>query len=59
VKHWHVSARRHRCLAAVCIVAGLTAGACSDDDGGDLSPPEPEAGEEDTEVVPGEGGPVE
>ena len=39
-------------------VAGLAmVGGCSDGD--DLSPVEPEAGEEDAEVVPGEEGPVD
>lgn len=41
----------------VLVVLALT-GACSDG-GGDLSPSEPEVGENDSEVVPGEGGPVE
>lgn len=33
-------------------------GACSDE-GDDLAPSEPEVGEEDAEIVPGEGGPVD
>jgi hypothetical protein len=34
-------------------------GGCADEGGADLSPVEPEVGEEDTEIVPGEGGPVD
>lgn len=45
-------------LLALALVVAVTGG-CADEGGDDLSPAEPEAGEEDTEVVPGEGGPVD
>ncbi len=41
-------------------MAGLAmAVGCSDHGGEDLVPSEPETGEEDREIVPGEGGPVD
>jgi hypothetical protein len=40
-------------------VAVLSVAGCSDDGGDDLRPSESEVGERDTEIVPGEGGPVE
>ncbi len=40
-------------------VAVLSVAGCSDDGGEDLRPSESEVGERDTEIVPGEGGPVE
>ncbi len=55
------SAKRRRLwrwLAAVCLGVLSAAGGCSDD-GDDLAPTESEAGEEDTEIVPGEEGPVD
>lgn len=54
-----MSRRLRRCrlgLGTVLISVLLATGACSEDD--DLSPTEPEAGEQDNEIVPGEGGPV-
>ena len=45
-------------LVAVTVAGLVMVGGCSDD-GDDLSPAEPEAGEEDNEVVPGEEGPVD
>ncbi|MDP9418790.1 MAG: hypothetical protein M3P53_01300 [Actinomycetota bacterium] len=54
----HSRRQRRRSVAALAVAVLAAAGACSDG-GDDLSPPEPEAGEEGTEVVPGEGGPVE
>lgn len=44
--------------ASALLAAALLLGACSDD-GDDLRADEPEAGEDDAEVVPGEGGPVD
>ena len=53
------SPRPWRLGLAVLAFTGLAlTGACSDE-GDDLRPSEPEAGEEDTEIVPGEGGPVD
>lgn len=50
---------RSRLRLVALSVAGLVmVGGCSDDSD-DLSPVEPEAGEEDSEIVPGEGGPVD
>lgn len=49
--------RRRRLVALALAFAVL--GACGGEGSDDLSPGEPEAGEEDTEVVPGEGGPVD
>lgn len=40
-------------------VASLTLAVGCTDGGDDLSPLEPEVGEDDTEIVPGEGGPVD
>ncbi|MBW3573744.1 MAG: hypothetical protein KY450_02610 [Actinobacteria bacterium] len=45
-------------LAVLALTGLALTGACSDE-GDDLRPSEPEVGEEDTEVVPGEGGPVD
>ena len=45
-----------RPLAILTVLVALAG--CSDDDG-DLVPNEPEVGEEDREIVPGEGGPVD
>ena len=47
-----------RSLAVFALAVLAVAGACSDE-GDDLSPSEPEVGENDTEVVPGEEGPVD
>lgn len=45
---------------AVVLVGALTlVTGCSDGESDDLSPIEPEVGERDTEIVPGEGGPVD
>lgn len=44
--------------AAVAIAAVLVSTGCSDE-GDDLSPAESEVGEGGTEIVPGEGGPVD
>ncbi len=51
--------RRTRRLVALALVSTAVFGACAGEAGDDLSPVEPEAGEQDTEVVPGEEGPVE
>lgn len=45
-------------LVALSVAGLVMVGGCSDDSD-DLSPVEPEVGEEDTEVVPGEEGPVD
>ena len=45
-------------LVALSVAGLVMVGGCSDDND-DLSPVEPEVGEEDTEVVPGEEGPVD
>ena len=50
--------RRRRGLVALSMAGLVVVGGCSDDSD-DLSPVEPEVGEEDTEVVPGEEGPVD
>lgn len=49
---------RNRTNAALMTAVVLLAGACSDG-GDDLRADEPEVGEEDAEVVEGEGGPVD
>ncbi|HEV2068854.1 MAG TPA: hypothetical protein VGR26_03580 [Acidimicrobiales bacterium] len=51
--------RRTRRLVAFALVLTSVLGACAGEASDDLSPVEPEAGEHDTEVVPGEEGPVE
>lgn len=48
--------RRH--LAVLAVAVGAVTGGCGDE-GEDLAPVEPEVGEEDVEIVPGEGGPVD
>ena len=55
----HTPPRRTRRLVALALVCTAVLGACAGEAGEDLSPVEPEAGEQDTEVVPGEEGPVE
>lgn len=51
--------RGRRSLAVLAFAAVLgVIGACSEE-GDDLAPSEPEVGEEDAEIVPGEGGPVD
>ncbi len=55
----HTPRRRRRRLVALALVSTAVLGACAGEAGEDLSPVEPEAGEHDTEVVPGEEGPVE
>lgn len=47
-----------RRFAVLLIAAALIAGGCSDE-GDDLVPTESERGEDDAEIVPGEGGPVD
>lgn len=54
----HTPRRRTRRLIAFALMSTAVLGACAEA-GDDLSPVEPEAGEHDTEVVPGEEGPVE
>ena len=54
----HTPRRRTRRLVAFALVSTALLGACAEE-ADDLSPVEPEAGEHDTEVVPGEEGPVE
>lgn len=54
----HAPRRRTRRLVVLALVSTAALGACAEA-GDDLSPVEPEAGEHDTEVVPGEEGPVE
>ena len=49
--------RRRLTVLALAAVLGVV-GACSEE-GDDLAPSEPEVGEEDAEIVPGEGGPVD
>ncbi len=49
--------RRSLAVLAFAAVLGVI-GACSEE-GDDLAPSEPEVGEEDAEIVPGEGGPVD
>ncbi len=44
-------------MLALAAVLGVIE-ACSEE-GDDLAPSEPEVGEEDAEIVPGEGGPVD
>ncbi|HEV2068916.1 MAG TPA: hypothetical protein VGR26_03890 [Acidimicrobiales bacterium] len=55
----HTPRRRTRRLVALALASTAVLGACAGEAGDDLSPVEPEAGEHDTEVVPGEEGPVE
>lgn len=51
--------RPARALAVLAIAGATLVVGCADDGGDDLSPIEPEAGEQDTEIVPGEDGPVD
>ena len=51
-------ARTRSGLVALSVAGLVMVGGCSDDSD-DLSPVEPEAGEEHNEVVPGEEGPVD
>lgn len=59
VRRPHTPRRRTRRLVALALASTAVLGACAGEAGDDLSPVEPEAGEHDTEVVPGEEGPVE
>lgn len=59
MSHGKAMGKGRRALVALGVVALSAAGGCSEDGGGDLSPAESEVGEEDTEIVPGEEGPVD
>ena len=50
--------RGRRGLAALAFAVVAMTGGCGDE-GDDLAPSEPEVGEEDVEIVPGEDGPVD
>ena len=50
--------RGRRRLAALAIAVVAVTSGCGDE-GDDLAPREPEVGEEDVEIVPGEDGPVD
>lgn len=55
-RSWSAPGRRR--LVALALAGLAVVGGCGDDSD-DLVPNEPEVGEEDREVVPGEGGPVD
>ena len=54
---WQTTSRRRLVAFSMAGVAAILG--CSDGGDQDLVPSEPEVGEDDREVVPGEGGPVD
>lgn len=54
---WETRSRRRLVALSLAGLAGIVG--CSDSGDEDLVPSEPEVGEDDREIVPGEGGPVD